>query len=69
MVKQSRLFDILDGGFNIGLERKELIQPHQFHRLGDAGIAHNLQAAALVLHLLGDLHQCSQPGAVDEVNL
>jgi hypothetical protein len=58
-----------EGGIEVGLEMEELLKPHQFHRLHDAGIAHHQELHGLVVAELRHLHQRTEPGGVDEVNL
>lgn len=57
-----------EGGVEVGLEMEELLKPHQFHRLHHPGIAHHEKLHGLVIALLRDLHQGTQPRGVDEID-
>jgi hypothetical protein len=52
----------------IGLEVQVLLKPHQLHRLGDAGVAHQHELRASAGALLGKLHEHAETGGVDEID-
>ena len=56
------------GCVEIRLKMKEFFQPYQFHGLHHPGIADHQEAGAGLVALLGQLHQCTQPGGIDEVD-
>ena len=58
-----------EGGIEVGLEMEELLKPHQFHRLHHPCIAHHQELHGLVIAVLGHLHQGTEAGGVDEIDL
>ena len=56
------------GRFEVGLEMEKLLQPHQFDRLHDPGIADEPEIDASILVLLGEEHQSPQTGRINEIN-
>lgn len=50
-------FELANGGIEIGLEMEEALEANQLDGLNDAGIAHDQEAAAVGLEILGQLHQ------------
>jgi hypothetical protein len=56
------------GRFEVGLEMEKLLQPHQFDRLNNPGIADDAEVNAAVFALLHQKHKGSQTGGVDEIN-
>lgn len=47
---------------------EERLQPHQFDRLHDPGIADDPEVDAGIAALLGDQHQSAQTGGIDEID-
>ena len=56
------------GGVQIGLQMQEFLQTHQFHGLDHPGIADHQKPGSGVLALLGELHQGTESGGVDEID-
>jgi len=47
---------------------QEVLQSDQLHRLHDAGIADDQKAVAALLKLLGELHQGTETGGIEEID-
>ena len=56
------------GGVQIGLQMQEFLKTHQFHRLNHPGIADHQKTGSGVTALLGELHQGTQTGGIDEID-